>query len=260
VNNSCQSAAKCGNGTCEAGESQTNCCTDCGCPAGLACENNSCQQIIECGDGICEPGESQATCCEDCGCPAGLACENNSCQPTAVCGNGICEPGESETNCCLDCGCPVDFTCESNVCEPEPVCGNGVCEPGESQASCCEDCGCQGSGWACQTSGGGCTFEGTSTFSWTFTNQCLDGENIQFKVFDQNAKLVWPTPPNVYLSSPGATNTDAFLCTIGNKICFGGDQPQHNLSWGIGINGTQACSNCCYVCANASGSTNFTCP
>jgi len=36
---------------------------------------------ITCGDDICdtEYGESQENCCQDCGCPSGLACVNNKC-------------------------------------------------------------------------------------------------------------------------------------------------------------------------------------
>ena len=71
------SAATCGNGVCESGETCSNCSIDCG----------SCGPT--CGNGICESGEVNI-CCSDC-------------PPT--CGNGVCEPncGESASNCCLDC-------------------------------------------------------------------------------------------------------------------------------------------------------------
>jgi len=95
----------CGNGTCEATESCSNCTSDCG----------ACPPI--CGNGTCETNEDCSNCSGDCG----------TCPPT--CGNGTCETGETCSNCASDCGaCP-------------PVCGNGSCETGEDCGSCSGDCG-----------------------------------------------------------------------------------------------------------------------
>jgi len=37
--------AVCGNGICEEGENQFNCCKDCGCPKEYECENNTCKRV-----------------------------------------------------------------------------------------------------------------------------------------------------------------------------------------------------------------------
>jgi hypothetical protein len=236
------------------------------CPSGQTCVGGSCIQpcgpsnCTGCCDsgGHCSSGTAMASCgaggaaCTSCIAPS--FCGGGQCRQ-AVCGNGVCEPGENQANCCADCGCPGILGCLGNVCRP--ICGNGVCEPGEP-GNCCADCGCA-DGYACQ-GGTSCLFVGTSTLSWTFANQCFNGENIEFKIFDTADRLVWPAPPLVYVSSQGATNTDSFLCTTGSRLCFGGDQPVHHLSWGIGINGTGGCTNCCYICSNASASTTLTCP
>ena len=101
---SCESVS-CGDGTCGAGETCTNCATDCGaCPP-------------TCGNGVCEAAETCAGCGADCG----------ACPP--MCGNGTCEPGEECMSCPADCGvCP-------------PTCGNGACDAGETCSACPGDCG-----------------------------------------------------------------------------------------------------------------------
>ena len=46
------------------------------------CDENSdidCKKI--CGNKICEVGESQENCCVDCGCPFGYFCKENKCEP-----------------------------------------------------------------------------------------------------------------------------------------------------------------------------------
>ena len=133
----------CGNGACDANETELSCPTDCmpmpACGDGncdpsetmLTCPAD-CTGLPNCGNGLCDAGESGATCPQDC-----LAnCGNGICDPgegttcptdCATCGNAICDPGEDSTNCPGD--CPVG-----------PVCGNGICEAGEDSATCLSDC------------------------------------------------------------------------------------------------------------------------
>jgi len=80
----------CGNGNCEAGETNTNCPDDC--PSGPVC-----------GDGTCDAGETNANCPDDC--PSG-----------PVCGDGTCDAGETNTNCPAD--CQIDCVHEADL----PVC------------------------------------------------------------------------------------------------------------------------------------------
>ena len=72
-----------------------------------------------CGNGVCESGENEYNCCLDCPCSeAGEACnyENNVCMKkmnTNICGDGICDWGEDIWNCCLDCRyCPEGMKCD----------------------------------------------------------------------------------------------------------------------------------------------------
>ncbi len=54
----------CGNGTCESGETASNCASDCGTPA-------------NCGNGTCESGETAASCPIDCGSGGGHFCDSH---------------------------------------------------------------------------------------------------------------------------------------------------------------------------------------
>ncbi len=71
----CTPCSTCGDGECQASETESSCPTDCAAP--------------RCGDGTCEPSETPATCPTDC--------------PNVSCGNGTCEPSESSTSCPEDC-------------------------------------------------------------------------------------------------------------------------------------------------------------
>ncbi len=110
----------CGDGKCEAGESNATCPQDC-------------KQANLCGNGACDAGE-QTSCPKDC--PTG-----------PVCGNGTCESGESTNTCPQDCA-------------PKDVCGDLKCSGAESSTSCGFDCskvaaqlgGCLGSKCSAQLS------------------------------------------------------------------------------------------------------------
>lgn len=67
------SCAVCGNGICDANESDSSCPSDCS----------------FCGDGVCNGWENSATCSADCG---------------SYCGDGFCTGGETIGSCLVDCG------------------------------------------------------------------------------------------------------------------------------------------------------------
>jgi len=78
---------------------------------------------------------------------------------------------------------------------------------------------------------------------------------IDLLFFDATADLVWPANGQDYiLNLPGEEQDSPSLsCTTGDQICYGAsyfsntDVPAY---WGVGINGTEGCTDCCYACAD----------
>lgn len=136
---------KCGNDSCDPGETACTCPADCGspcaavecgtepacgvdcgaCAGGLICQGGAC--VEWCGDTWCNGDETKCTCPEDCGDPCKVS--SNKCGTEKTCG-AFCG------------GCPAGEICiTSGVCVE--ACGNGVCATGE--CPCTQDCSyCQG--------------------------------------------------------------------------------------------------------------------
>jgi hypothetical protein len=250
----CVSPAKCGDGKCNGDETQSTCCQDCGCPTGESCQGGSCARSVECGDGVCNGSETQATCCADCGCPSGESCQSGSCAANPYCGDGVCNGSETQATCCGDCGCPSGESCQSGACQPNAVCGDGVCGAGETQDNCCADCGCL-VGYSCR---GSCVYVGTSTMTWSITDSCNDGLTIDMRLFDINARLVWPAPPSDYVLAPSQSYSQNITCNTGNKICLGARQG--TKYWGVDIDDSKSCTDCCWFCGNITATYNPSCP
>ncbi|GEM_PF-1457831 len=147
---------KCGDGTCNFGETCLTCQLDCGtcpepCGDGICLGDETCESCSTdcgpcpavCGDGQCDADqESCSTCPQDCGeCPP--SCGDGTCNGDETCSTcpgdcGACPPvcGDNECNGTEECfTCPLDC----GICPPS--CGNGECEPGESCLVCPDDCG-----------------------------------------------------------------------------------------------------------------------
>ncbi|MBL8605537.1 MAG: hypothetical protein JNK72_26635 [Myxococcales bacterium] len=153
-------APRCGDGTCNAGETCKSCRADC---------ESQCPVGPRCGDGTCNGGETCESCRADCAaqCPAPV-----DVPPAARCGDGTCNGSETCESCRADCAAlcppPVDVP-------PAARCGDGTCNGSETCESCASDCGtCAGGGF--MTACGSTVTQGPNrncgwTFGMTFT--CL---------------------------------------------------------------------------------------
>ena len=135
----CETGTICGNGTCETGETSTNCSADCK------------QSTAQCGNGVCESGETSSSCAADCK-TSSTACDSD----------GVCESGESSGSCPSDCStyggngtmnCGTGWTYSStfNSCVRDGV----TCSNPTACSECPSGSGTSGSKW-CQMDNDGC--------------------------------------------------------------------------------------------------------
>jgi len=101
----------------------------------------------------------------------------------------------------------------------------------------------------------------TSTLA--LVDACVDAQGIQARFFEQvNSQLtgsVWPGNSQVYTAPSDGTIEVDLSCQRGTFICMGAaPRPTNGLYWGIGLDGTESCADCCLSCG-ASSTTNLLC-
>lgn len=222
------------------------CATENDCRADLTCAEGECtlpgscpkKTPINCGDGCCP--STHLACCDDGNCYATAAqCREATCGSTG-------KSCRLSTDCCDGLICQqATKKCANPV--VRPVCGNGRCETGETQTNCCADCGCP-AGSTCRAGTCGST---STVLTWVTSNGCVSGGDIQFRLFSHTRNVSWPGGNLVYVVKQGQSVSQPIACNAGEKICFGADQPITGLSWGVGIDNTDGCTDCCAACANA---------
>ena len=238
------------------------------------------------GDGDCEPGQcNEGYCATDVGARYGLpayydVCESGGPIPDPdyclynYCGigDGDCEPGQcNEGYCATDVGARYGLPAYYDVCEsggpiPDPdyclynYCGigDGDCEPGQcDEGYCATDVGAR---YGLPAYYDVCEAEPVqSTLDLSIEDACLDGLNIEYRFFEDAVNVSpqssrWPGRNQVYVTSFGQTHTTTLSCTPGYKVCYGARPQGGSGYWGVGIDATESCIDCCTTCP-ASGTT-----
>jgi hypothetical protein len=108
---------------------------------------------------------------------------------------------------------------------------------------------------------------GKSFQRWYFADRCPDGKGIQMRIYTRTGaeKQVFPVNGGTFKAQSGRRVTKVIDCRTGQKVCPGiATLPESGRQWGVGINGTKPCTNCCRICstkdvyveAQCKGSTN----
>lgn len=139
-------SAECGDGICDANETEMTCPEDCDAGDGSVCGDGACSGLENeascpedcsaggCGDGICDPDETAEGCPEDCD-PDSLILNDTDCQnDTFTCPGGVVLYRDPALNCEFP-ACPTDPSQEPCV----DFCGDGDCQYDES---CQGEIGC----------------------------------------------------------------------------------------------------------------------
>jgi hypothetical protein len=96
--------------------------------------------------------------------------------------------------------------------------------------------------------------------TFTFYNRNATRTQINFRFFSETRRgWVWPAGGKSWISPPNGKRYHVKLsCLKNEKVCFGGWAPKRpGYYWGVGKDGTKACSSCCYICNNNYASVRF---
>ena len=90
-----------------------------------------------------------------------------------------------------------------------------------------------------------------SVISWEITDACDDQQGLVVRFFDETTGTVFPSSTTVFDVFEDESFTFVIDCQRDHVICFGAvTDPTPSTSFGQGIDGSLACSNCCLVCGN----------
>ncbi len=79
---------------------------------------------------------------------------------------------------------------------------------------------------------------------------------VSLEFYSQDYNRAWPGNGKVYILDDSQTHSYNLECSTGEKICYGawvrGDSDTY---WGVGMNNSQYCEDCCYTCGGGSTPT-----
>ena len=87
----------------------------------------------------------------------------------------------------------------------------------------------------------------TSVITFTITDGCNNGVPIDYKFFDETNNLVWPSASTHYTTiAYDGVYTHNLTCNNFANICFGARSG--SFYWGVDVNNTKSCADCCITC------------
>lgn len=96
--------------------------------------------------------------------------------------------------------------------------------------------------------------------TWSLSDGCSDGRGLHVRLFDKTNNLLWPNQSQVYVAQTGGSVDVTISCRTGARICYGAEtNPSSTSYWGVGIDGTRGCDNCCVTCSATTVSRSLVC-
>lgn len=85
------------------------------------------------------------------------------------------------------------------------------------------------------------------SLKWTIRSDYPHIVSLEF--YSQDYNRAWPGDGEVYILDDYNQKVYNLNCSTGESICFGawvrGNSEKY---WGVGLNNSQRCSDCCYTC------------
>lgn len=96
-----------------------------------------------------------------------------------------------------------------------------------------------------------CPSGGNATFTWTISDNCVDGYGIYVRFFDETNDIVFPNSSQVYSITAGRSGVLKLSVKRGAKICYGAEPTNRDGSyWGVSLDNDQSCASCCNIVPN----------
>lgn len=86
-----------------------------------------------------------------------------------------------------------------------------------------------------------------STITFTITDGCNNGVFIDYKFYDETNNLVWPSATSHYSTTAfNGVYSNNLSCNNDAKVCYGARSV--NFYWGVDVDNSKSCSDCCIFC------------
>jgi hypothetical protein len=154
-----------------------------------------------------------------------------------------CQSSMPGTGCTTTCG--LNAYCDAGACVCEQgfiaVCGTGDCLALRQLCDGVPDCANQADE-AAQT----CAQQ--SVQQWTLMDDCEDDRDVAWRLWSRDRDWAWPSIDETFVTDGvGLPSHEEIECLKGERICFGAEAGER--VWGVGVDGTGQCENCCFVCS-----------
>jgi hypothetical protein len=145
-----------------------------------------------------------------------------------------------------ECDEPLESCTITGFCE-EISCGGFLGTPCPAGLACVDK-----PGDLCDPAEGGIDCPGIclDKMSWTVIDDCQDGSEVRFRLFEPATQTVSPRLGVFRVPLAADRETVTIDCTPGEEVCIGAEADV-GQPWGIGINGDRPCpqgETCCVDC------------
>lgn len=187
--------------------------------------------------------------CEDVRCSIDGYCRGGDCfcergffgNPYALHG---CQTTQAGRGCTTTCG--LNSYCEQGACVCEQgfiaVCGTGDCLALRQLCDGVPDCP-NHADESLQTC------NPPRTQQWTMTDDCVDGQDMEWRLYSRDRDWAWPSANDTFVTSGlGIPSHEEIECLGREWICYGA--AADGLEWGIGLDASRTCDDCCFRCGD----------
>jgi hypothetical protein len=91
------------------------------------------------------------------------------------------------------------------------------------------------------------------TITFTITDGCNNGVQIDYKFYDETNNLVWPSATTHYSTlAYNGVYTHNLSCNAGANVCYGARTLVNGVQtyWGVDVDNSKSCADCCITCSN----------